>query len=281
MEQAVAAISQLQQQVVEQQNALQLLQARLAGAQQVQPAKLKPTPPPTFDGSRTRPVDEWLFTVEQYFYAAGATDDQQKIIFAGQQLRDNAARWWMSVLQGQRPSSWEDFKTSILRQYQPINPALAARQELKRCVQRGSVQDYVSRLRTIFLRIPTITDEEKLERFKDGLKHEILFKLIEREPGSFEDAVRYAEHYDVLTYTFRQQQQRAAEPRTASAAAYGAPTPMELGAVPEHARSSSQLKLPKLTEAEKQRCMDKQLCFYCRQPGHSISQCPLRQGNGQ
>jgi hypothetical protein len=269
MEQAVAAISQLQQQIVEQQNALQLLHARLAEPRQ--PARLKPTPPPTFDGSRAHPVDEWLFTVEQYFYASGATDDQQRITFAGQQLRDNAARWWMSVLQAQRPASWEHFKAAILRQYQPINPALAARQELKRCSQRGSVQDYVSRLRTIFLRIPTITDEEKLERFKDGLKHDILFKLIEREPNSFEDAVRYAEHYDVLTYTFRQQQ-RAAEHK---AAAFSNPTPMELGAVGQQARPGG-----KLTEAEKQRCKEEQLCFYCRQPGHSIAQCPQKQGNG-
>jgi hypothetical protein len=278
MEQAVAAINQLQQQVVEQQTALQVLQAQLAQAQQPHQLKLKPTPPPTFDGSRTRPVDEWLFTVEQYFHAAGAVEDQQRITFAGQQLRDNAARWWMSVLQSQRPATWEEFKAALLRQYQPINPALAARQELKRCSQRGSVADYVSRLRAIFLRIPSITDEEKLERFKDGLKREILFKLIEREPASFEDAVRYSEHYDVLTYTFRQQQ-RAAEPRPA---AYGDPTPMELGAVPEHARSTdSRPRLPRLTAAEKQRCMDEQLCFYCLQPGHSIARCPLKQGNGQ
>lgn len=164
MEQAAAAIVQLQQQLVEQQNAIHALQGQLGAAR---PLRLKPTPPPTFDGSRTRPVDEWLFTMEQYFQAAGAVDHQQRIIFAGQQLRDNAARWWMSVLQGQIPATWQAFKDAILRQYQPINPALAARQELKRCVQRGSVQDYVSRLRAIFLRIPTITDEEKLERFKD------------------------------------------------------------------------------------------------------------------
>ena len=267
MEQAVAAIGQLQQQIVEQQNALQILQARLA-----EPARLKPTPPPTFDGSRSHPVDEWLFTVEQYFYASGAADDQQRITYAGQQLRDGAARWWMSVLQGQRPASWEQFRAAILGQYQPINPTLVARQELKRCSQRGSVQDYVSRLRTIFLRIPTITDEEKLERFKDGLKHDILLRLIEREPTSLEDAVRYAEHYDVLTYTFRQQQ-RAAEHK---AAAYSNPTPMELGAVREHVRSGS-----KLTDEERRRCAEKQLCFYCRQPGHSIAKCPLKQGNGQ
>ena len=73
MDQAVAAIGQLQQQIVEQKNALQILQARLA---EPRPARLKPTPPPTFDGSRTHPVDEWLFTVEQYFYASGAADDQ-------------------------------------------------------------------------------------------------------------------------------------------------------------------------------------------------------------
>jgi hypothetical protein len=46
-----------------------------------------------------------------------------------------------------------------------------------------------------------MTEEEKLERFKDGLKPEILLKVIEKGPTTFEEAVRHAEYIDVLGYT--------------------------------------------------------------------------------
>ncbi|CAL1372707.1 unnamed protein product [Linum trigynum] len=132
--------------------------------------------PKSFGGSRNaRELENFLWSLEQYFKASGIQEDEVKIRTAPLYLVDVAMVWWRrreaDVERGTCVMvTWEDFKREIKKQFYPENVEFEARSKLRRLTQRGGVREYVKEFSELLLEIPDITDKEAMHGFLDGLQ---------------------------------------------------------------------------------------------------------------
>ena len=236
----------------------------------------------------------WLFQVHQYLtiLGAGVFNDTQAIQFASTFLRGPAAIWWRARVEGnnnQPPfATWNAFGEALQLEFQPVNAENAARDKLHSLVQTRSVQDYVSAFRILCLQIPGMTAPVKLDMFVRGLKDTIQRDVLIQRPQTFDAAVIIAETIDAIDFRMHRKSPRlatssslnithssgpsrpyaaASAPRPyAVAAPAPGPTPMEIGAV----------QRGPLSPADRERLRRTNGCFYCRKPGHLLSNCPTR-----
>jgi hypothetical protein len=231
----------------------------------------KPPKPPTFSGDRgSLPVDEWLYQME---LRLGSSDGTVAVQYAAAWLEGTAALWWKGVTEAHTaPTTWVAFKDAMVKQFQPLDPVIKARQQLRRTYQTGPVASYVGQLRAIYLRIPDMSESEKLERFKEGLKHPMLVKVVEANAASFEEAARIAERADAVSYSYA---------RSYGSYHHSGPTPMEIDMV-QTSRSFKKEGKPKapnqprfnISRDEYKRRRANKLCYKCGKEGHTAAICP-------
>ena len=263
---------------------LSMLQTRLENT----PATLPPTPrvsgvkarkPEQFTGESNREdVSQWLFESERYFTLSG-TNPLEAIQYASSYLSGAAAIWWRSRVRQHGPTggvgSWDGFVEALTAQFKPVNGEKLARDKLARLIQARSVQDYTSRFRTLCLQIDGITESEMLDRFVRGLKPHVQREVELRDPTTLDEAVRIAERVDAIDFRSRSPQTtgflRGAPIQKQPAIVHDIkPTPMEIDVL-------AKPKVQPLTPLERERLRKVGGCFYCRQLGHMIGECPSRQ----
>lgn len=254
---------------------------RLEAAQAATPPRIKPPHPDCFAGTDdAKRVRQWIFQVDNYFNVMNEPDDR-RVGYATTLLRTNGLLWWQSLTENERPATWDTFKRGIIDYFQPLSATIVARDNLARLYQRTSVKAFVEEFKSQVLNIPDITDPEKLDKFRRGLKKDVRLHVAFANPPTFDQAVTIAEQIDEVLYSHR-----SVLSRSTSSAHYDRPSasvPMEIGAMPP-ARSYAQVaastpKYKKLTPAEKEELRKNNGCFYCRKAGHIALQCPLKSGN--
>jgi hypothetical protein len=262
------------------------LSAQLAATPTSSVSRPKPAKPDYFHGSAdATKVRQWCFSVEIYFAAANVAPSEQ-VLFAVTLLRGHALTWWLSVRESQRPNTWDVFKNAIIAYHQPTSAVIASRDALARLTQKTSVRQYVQEFKELALNIPNFSDDERLDRFKRGLKHDVRLQVALANPSTFEEAVDIASQVDDILFAHRR-------PRLFEGSNYGfnptrssAVTPMELGAMrsagqaatssPQQVRS----RIPRLTDELRKELSAAGACFFCRERGHMIAQCPKKQSMG-
>jgi hypothetical protein len=132
------------------------------------------------------------------------------------------------------------------------------------------------------MQVPSMQDEELLDRFIRGLKTRTRMEVVMREPGSFDEAVKLADRFDSLFspgFGF-DRQPRANRIGTNPMSILSRPvnpvsepTPMEINAL--------RRRVPPLTDAERDRLRKAGGCFRCRQTGHIATNCPFNQSSVQ
>jgi len=242
-------------------------------ARELTTARLKLSKPETYSGiSRQDDVSQWLFSMRQYLQLSGA-NSTDGIIYAASYLRGAAAIWWRLRVQNYGAQggfrNWEEFETELTNQFRPINAEKLARDQLATLTQLRSVQEYVSRFKSICLQIPNVSEGEMMDRFVRGLKPMVQREVELRDPQTFEEAVRIAERVDAINFRNRGVRPAVWNPTPPTTVVAQQPTPMEIDA----------LQGP-LTPQRRQLLARKGLCFYCREPGHQIGDCPKRQNSG-
>jgi hypothetical protein len=158
-------------------------------------------------------------------------------------------------------SSWDEFKALIGAHFKPINSVKAARDKLANHRQTRSVQEYTYRFRQIILEIPSMSEDEKLDRFTRGLKPQTRNEVELREPSSLDELVRIAERFDSISF---QTNQREPERRYVPRPAFVRNDPMEI----------DNIQYKKLSDHEKETLRKNGDCFYCRKHGHRAIDCP-------
>ncbi|KAF2324198.1 hypothetical protein GH714_009880 [Hevea brasiliensis] len=124
--------------------------------------------PNAFHGGRNaKEIDNFLWSLEQYFRAFGITEDARKIDHAPLYLADTAMVWWRRrLLDIERGTSiistWDDFKKELKKQFYPENAAHEARAKLRRLSHKGSIRDYVKEFIETLLEI-------RLPRYRSSL----------------------------------------------------------------------------------------------------------------
>ncbi|KAJ9515361.1 hypothetical protein QJQ45_006622 [Haematococcus lacustris] len=248
--------------------------ANLAAAKGNRPAMsglVKLSEVKAFDGKGD--VSGFLFQVEDVYSLYQNLTDAQKIVSASVRLSGLALSWYRSA-RADSNMTWQSFKTGIKAAFISKSEAAKARDMLHEAKQKQnqSALSFAMHLRSLFMQIPSITDDEQLDRFRRGL-HPALRAMVDvQSPDTFEKAVNIAVAHDSAY--------RDAGVSTA--------TPMQLGAMFRPAASSSSSSsapkaaprteaekkvFGKLTDEEKADYTAKNKCTFCREEGHVYLHC--------
>jgi len=199
-------------------------------------ASLKPNKPSTYDGKRDElSVRTWLYQIQQYLMLTEVGNgqeltDQVKIAFATSYMTSTAATWWYTLVSSNTaPQTWQDFEIAVTQEFIPFDSVQRSRDKLRRLTQRYSVAAYLAEFRNIVLAIPLMTEDEKVDRFCQGLKPQIRLEVMKAGAQTMNDASRVALNVDAALYgaglfspmPYRSQQ---------------VPVPMDIGNMEQHRR---------------------------------------------
>ncbi|CAN1260507.1 Transposon Ty3-I Gag-Pol polyprotein [Linum perenne] len=155
--------------------------------------------PKSYGGARNaKELENFLWSMEQYFEAAGLRDDTSKVRTAPLYLIDIAILWWRrrqgDVEKGTCiMNTWDDFKREIKKQFYPENVELEARSRLRRLAHKGAIREYVKEFSELLLEIPDFPDKEALFAFLDGLQPWAKMELQRRGVQDLASAMAVAE----------------------------------------------------------------------------------------
>lgn len=138
-----------------------------------------------------------MLKIEQYFFLRCMSNtnlkltDKSRITVACFFLTRLAVSQWYTVVQASEiPITWEGFKNPVLPEFIPSDQVCQAGDRLRKLWLNCSVSSYVSELRNCTLKIGSITEGEKSDRFVKSLKDDIKLKLLESQFYTFEEATK-------------------------------------------------------------------------------------------
>ena len=249
--------------------------------------------PETYSGERSRDLDTWLFQVREHLHIT-TIPAPSHVPYAAPLFRGNAVLWWRETCEShRRPATWDDFCRMLREQFRPEDYGRRRRDELAMMQKyaKESVADFVFRFRAICLKIPDLSEAEKLDRFVRTLAQDIRLQVELRGPRDFHEAAMFAERADAVLMRVSGQDtckpwqkgqkggfvQRPPLPNKGESSAQGGggPEPMELGMARRRTLTREEIATLRAQNA----------CFYCRKPnaGHMARNCPekkKRAGNG-
>ena len=189
---------------------------------------------------------------------------------------------------------WDNFCRELREEFRPEDYGCRGHDDLATMQQyaRESITDFVFRFRATCLKVPDLSEAEKLDRFVRALVQEIRLQVELRGPANFHEAAMFAEHANaVITHVTGHDVRRAASQKPKwgnsqrspalmrgsgdiGATGSGGPEPMELGTASHRT----------LTRAEYEKLRAEKACFICKKPGHLAKNCPTKKnkkpGNG-
>lgn len=250
---AVQRIEELEHQLLVHQQQLQ--QASPQRSNQFRARK-----PSTFSGNKwdANALEAWIQEVDTYFYLTGVPGEQQSIA-ASSFFVGHAALWWRMKIQNHglaEVGSWEDLKQDLRQQFKPARAESEARDKLSKLRQKGKLTFYVLKFRELIAQIPNISDDEKLNRFLEGLTDIRMRRELDyRQPENWNEAIQLALRYDSI------QNGNSSYDRPSYATPSRRPDAMDLDAMDA---------TPKRVGVRK--------CYRCGDPNHLVRSCPQRKG---
>ena len=141
----------------------------------------------------------WIQNTEKVFHISHV-DNEDKANYASAMLIGEALVWWEATYEAlngfdQENLAWEMFKTRLLEKYCPLDMRRRLEKEFLELKQGGmTVNEYETQFnqRARFATKYIPTEDEKIQLFMEGLRHEIHDFVANREVLSFDKAVEYA-----------------------------------------------------------------------------------------
>ncbi|KAK3027447.1 hypothetical protein RJ639_041053 [Escallonia herrerae] len=157
----------------------------------VQPRRKKMPELRSYDGTReARQVDNLFWHLERYFEALDIDDEKEKVQMVVIYLNDTAAlRWRRRYTDGYNVKTWEKFKHELQRQFYPDSvddKPLTTEAERR-------IREYVKEYSALMLKIPEMSERQRLCFFFDGLQHWVTIELQRREPHDLASAMMIVE----------------------------------------------------------------------------------------
>ncbi|XP_022872717.1 uncharacterized protein LOC111391700 [Olea europaea var. sylvestris] len=155
--------------------------------------------PREFDGKRdAKELDDFLWRLEIYFEGVNILDEATTVRTSTMYLTDTAALWWRrkhaDIEKGAcRIDSWDDFKRELKRQFYPENVVYEARKKLRELKHKGTIRDYGKEFTTLVLQILSMSDEDLLFHFTNGLQNWAKQELQRRGVKTVDEAIVVAE----------------------------------------------------------------------------------------
>lgn len=227
--------------------------------------------PKEFKGVRdAKEVENFLWQVERYFEGLNIEDDQAKERTATLILTDNATLWWRRKHADMERGlctikTWEDFKKELKRQFFAENVVYEARKKLRKLKYKTTISDYVRKFTTLMLQIPSLTIEELLFYFIDGLQNWAKQELQRRGVKDVDETIAVAES---LTEYQRGESHPKPRPSPKSSSIKGGGERSK-GVVKGN---DSKFSSPKEYEDKKKAFVPTGGCFVCKGP-HQMKEC--------
>ncbi|KAH0689495.1 hypothetical protein KY289_016853 [Solanum tuberosum] len=158
--------------------------AGVAGPVTVRETRIEGPKPKEFRGERNaQDVENFLWQMDAYFEHVCMTSEAAKIQTTIMYLSDTAMLWWRRKNADMERGvciidDWEQFKGELKRQFYPQNVVHEARRKLRDLKQTSFIRDYVKEFTRLILQIPSLTSEDLLFYFLDGLQNCDVDKVI-------------------------------------------------------------------------------------------------------
>lgn len=266
---------------------------------------VKPRQPSTFNGKDRAEATPFIHSISHYFHTTGVTDELIKLNLAVGYLEKDALVWYNSVSTSNTVRTYTEFVQLFNLNYQPVDVQREAAQKLQRLTQTGSVKAYVE----LFRREALLVDKSKYpeanlkDLFVSHLKFEVQAHLIAGDVAqwSLEATMAKAQALDAVFWSAKQNMRATGNGggtggyngvyrgnKAAGATGSSAAHPIVLGAVDagngfandqygaalNFVQSGGGAGRPALiTDAEREMCLKKGLCFRCRKHGHMAANC--------
>jgi hypothetical protein len=198
-EQAHALIAAL----VQQNNLLQQASAAAASAGPAAAAahssalrRTKIPPASNYAGS-AHALDNWLREMLQQFEWYGYNGDAERVAMAAAQLRGAALDWWSTLASAEKQTltaSFAQFEAALRTRFQPVNSAQTARLALDSLTQgaKQPVHDYTTMFRRLLTAVPTMSEEDRVHRYVQGLRPSVRSLLLLQGATTLDDAIAKA-----------------------------------------------------------------------------------------
>lgn len=258
-------INQLQNQINELQN--NLVQAQQAILNLVNENNgLKSAKPEKFSGNNVR---TWLKSISNVFAnQAINVSDAHKIKFAVSYLGGEGLQWWelVNINPEINIQTFEEFGEEMIKYFEPVNREVNARKAMNVLKQMGPftrIREYNQEFIKYVLQVPSMSSEEQIFHYTQGLKNRIRIELERTEINSLQAAMKLADRMDHLydsgnSMNFRNLSFSAGNFQNR-------PTPMEIGNIQFSKPKGNKYK--RLPDHVKKQLMEENKCFICRKVG--------------
>lgn len=274
-ERIAAGLSQQNAQIYQDfQSYLQGYQQQLQQQLQAQHAhrehKIEGVSMPTYHGRPHESVDEFIFRAKLFMQGKcidfmNPQNGPRVVAMLAANFRDGAASWYHAKVMVEHVAyhTIDELHGALAAEFVPPDQQFRLRAELRQCQQRGSVDDYVKDFRRLMAQIHVMHALDQVDHFCEGLKSETKKEVMYLRCATLADAIAAAQAYERTHFSG----ERGRQPSSSRvAAASDGPTPMDLSVVDSR-------------QIDKRTCRERNLCFYCKEVGHRIANCP--RSNGQ
>lgn len=154
-------------------------------------------PPASNYAGSTHTLDNWLREMQQQFEWYGYNSDAERVAMAAAQLRGAALDWWSTLASADKQTltdSFDEFEKSLRARFQPVNSAQTARLALDSLAQgaKQPVHDYTAMFRRLLTAVPTMSEEDRVHRYVQGLRPSVRSLLLLQGATTLDDAISKA-----------------------------------------------------------------------------------------
>ena len=275
-------------------------QQQLQGQQQLKVRAPTPDLPEAFTGKSTSNDEVGLLIdkFDQYFTffdlpQSPHLPEAQRVCIVITKLDGDANTWFrhhrQRNLNGNNPTTWNELRTMLKNKYKPINKDDNLRDKLAHLIQKKSVAAYTSQFEKLLTQLPSVSDDEALDRYIRGLKPIIRTEVRLKKPTNLEEAIDFADTFDRATFDPKLGRNRNRRDRHGNRNNHGttsdAPVPMDIDNISLNNLSSilnafqqqqqQTTRRPPLSDEVRAACLTNGCCFNCGKRGHRTRGCPI------
>lgn len=231
-----------------------------------------------FTGKDRRPhiLVTFLKHFEKYAELMKLAGNEKGTAFSAM-LVDDAAIWYQALDVGYE---WEEFRTAFLRRFRDPQAEENARVKLHQLRQTTSAKRYTEDFKRLAACISDITEKDRLQTYKHGLKSELRRDLAIMKVKTFDEAVKEAEELDEINFQerIRSNEEKKHSPRTERVAKV---TEKLRDRKPGGYTKPAEAKPTDAQTKERDELRKKGACFNCKQLGHIALACPQKRDQSQ